>query len=106
MPELRESRANEKFTLLNPRYMFYYVYVLRSGKDSQFYTGYTEDLRGRFEAHTRGKVESTKDRQPLTLIYSEACLEKKDAMKREKYLKTHHGKMFLRNRLKSYLTRV
>jgi len=84
--------------------MFYYVYVLLSEKDNKFYTGYTEDLQGRFEAHTKGRVRATKDRRPLELIYSEGCRDKKDAMKREKYLKTHHGKMFLHNRLKSYLT--
>jgi len=27
-----------------------------------------------------------------------------DAVKREKYLKTYHGKMYLKKRLKSYLT--
>ena len=84
--------------------MFYYIYVLLSGKDSRFYVGYTEDLKGRFEAHMQGRVTSTKDRRPFTLIYSEACLDKRDAMKRERYLKTYHGRMFLHNRLKSYLT--
>ena len=85
---------------------FQYVYVLLSSKDRRFYTGYTEDLRGRFKAHMMGRVESTRDRRPFKLIYSEACLDRKDAMRREKYLKTYHGKMFLHNRLKSYLNRV
>jgi hypothetical protein len=40
----------------------------------------------------------------LKLIYFEGCLNQKDATHREKYLKTHFGKMFLKNRLKSYLT--
>ena len=40
----------------------------------------------------------------LKLIYFEACLSQKDALKREKYLKTHYGKLFLGNRLKSYLS--
>lgn len=84
--------------------MFYYVYVLQSLKNYKFYTGYTENLKLRFEEHQKGYVSSTKDRRPLKLIYSEACSNKKDAMHREKYLKTYLGKMFLRNRLKSYLT--
>jgi len=83
---------------------FYYIYVLRSSKDSNFYVGYTEDLKSRFEQHSKGRVESTRDRRPLEIIYSEACLFKKDALHREKYLKTYLGKLFLRNRLKSYLT--
>lgn len=83
---------------------FYYIYVLRSGKDGNFYVGYTEDLKSRFEQHSKGLVESTRDRRPLEIICSEACLTKKDALHREKYLKTYLGKLFIRNRLKSYLT--
>lgn len=83
--------------------MFQYVYVLQSVKDKKFYTGYTKDLKLRFEQHKLGKVESTKNRRPLKLIYYEACLTQKDATHREKYLKTHYGKMFIKNRLKSYL---
>ena len=82
----------------------YYTYVLQSEKDKNFYTGFTEDLKLRFEQHSKGLVESTKDRRPLKLIYYEACLDQADARKREKYLKLYHGKMFLKNRLKSYLT--
>jgi putative endonuclease len=58
----------------------------------------------RFEAHNDGKVASTKDRRPFELVYFEGCRSKEDAIHREKYLKTFYGKMFLRNRLKSYLT--
>ena len=82
----------------------HYTYVLESIKDLRFYTGVTKNLKLRFEQHNKGLVESTKDRRPLKLIYYEACLEQKDAAKREKYLKSYHGKMFLRRRLKSYLT--
>ena len=82
----------------------YYTYVLRSLKDGKFYVGFTKDLKLRFEQHNNGLVESTKPRRPLILIYYEACLDKNDATRREKYLKTYHGKMFLKRRLKSYLT--
>jgi len=82
----------------------YYTYVLLSEKDGKRYVGYTEDLKLRFEQHCKGQVESTKHRRPLKLIYYEACLEQADAKKREKYLKTHYGRLFLRNRLKSYFT--
>ncbi len=82
----------------------YYTYVLLSKKDGNFYTGFTKDLKSRFELHKKGKVASTRHRRPLELIYYEACVSQQDATKREKYLKTYMGKMFLRNRLKSYLT--
>jgi putative endonuclease len=82
----------------------FYTYVLQSLNDMQFYVGYTKDLKLRFDKHTKGFVESTRDRRPLKLVYYEACLSRADALKREKYFKTYHGKMFLKNRLKSYLT--
>jgi putative endonuclease len=82
----------------------YYTYVLLSLEDKKFYTGFTANLKLRFEQHNKGLVESTEDRRPLELIYYEACLDQRDAIKREKYLKTYDGKMFLKRRLKSYLT--
>ena len=81
---------------------FFYVYVLLSEKDGFLYTGYTEDLKSRIKKHNSGKVQSTKHRRPLRLIYYEACLNQHDALKREKYLKTTYGKRYLKNRLKYY----
>lgn len=86
--------------------MFYYVYILFSEKDGKNYTGFTKNLRLRFKQHQQGLVESTKNRRPFKLIYYESCLSQKDATRREKYLKTYHGKCFIKNRLKSYLTGV
>lgn len=60
------------------------------------YTEYTKDSELRFEQHQKGKVESTKHRRPLKIKYYETCLVQADALKREKYLKTHYGKMFLK----------
>ena len=82
----------------------YYTYVLQSSVDNNFYTGYTNNLKLRFEGHQKGLVKSTRDRRPLKLIYYEACLNQQDATHREKYLKRYYGKLYLKNRLKSYLT--
>jgi len=82
----------------------FYTYVLQSKKDMHFYVGFTKDLKLRFEQHKKGLVEATVNRRPLKLVYYEACLEQSDAVRREKYLKTYLGKLFLRKRLKSYLT--
>lgn len=82
----------------------YYTYVLQSLEDYNFYVGFTKDLKQRFEQHSQGFVESTKNRRPLKLIYYETCLKREDALHRERYLKTYHGRMFLKRRLKSYLT--
>lgn len=81
----------------------YYIYVLQSKKDRNFYVGYTKDLKVRLELHNKGKVSSTKRRIPLKLVYYEACLNEDDALKREKYLKTNYGERCIKNRIKGYL---
>lgn len=81
---------------------FYYVYILKSEKDGKNYAGYTQNLKLRLEQHQKGKVTSTKHRRPLQLIYFEACLNQQDTTKREKYFKTHYGKMYLKNRLANW----
>jgi len=84
--------------------MFYYIYVLKSLKDGNKYVGYTNDIKNRVKEHEEGKVKSTKNRLPVKLIYFEGCLNQKDAIKREKYLKTSWGKKFIKSRLINYLT--
>ncbi len=83
---------------------YYYTDVLRSQRDLHLYTGYTSDLLNRIEEHNAGRVESTKNRRPLNLVYWEGCLNRQDATRREKYLKTAWGKRYIKNRLKNYLT--
>ena len=84
---------------------YYYVYVLYSAIDSNFYTGYTNDLKKRIREHDLGKVKSTRKRRPLKLVYFEGCLDQDDAIKREKYLKTTCGKRYLKNRISSYINK-
>lgn len=81
----------------------YFVYVLRSFKDGQFYTGCTSNLKKRLLEHNDGKVKSTISRRPLELVYFEASFNKNDALNRESYLKTTYGKRYIKNRLKNYL---
>ena len=50
---------------------FFYIYVLFSSKDGNFYTGFTEDLKNRLDEHNAVKVISTKFRRPFELIYFE-----------------------------------
>ncbi|MBU1101541.1 MAG: GIY-YIG nuclease family protein [Bacteroidetes bacterium] len=82
----------------------FYVYILQSEKDSNFYTGYTKDINKRLTEHNSGRVESTKNRRPFRLVYWEGCLNQQDATRREKYLKTAWGKRYIKNRLNNYLT--
>jgi putative endonuclease len=82
----------------------YYVYVLRSLADRQFYVGLTRNLPARVQAHNSGRVSSTKARGPFELVYWEGSLNVHDAARREKYLKTAWGKRYLKGRLRGYLT--
>lgn len=82
----------------------FYTYILQSQKDNKWYTGYTNDLRKRFNQHNLGRVFSTKGRGPLVLIYYEACHNEEDAKVREKFLKSGMGKRYLQNRLKRFLS--
>ena len=79
--------------------MMYYTYVLKSIEDNKFYIGFTDNLKKRFREHQRGEVESTRTRRPFILIYYEACLDKGQAIKREKYFKTGFGRRFLKSRI-------
>ena len=82
----------------------YYVYILMSEIDHNFYVGYSRDLKSRLLQHEKGLVPSTKKRRPLKLVYYEASLNQQDAIHREKYLKTSWGKRYIKSRIKSYLT--
>ena len=80
----------------------HYVYILLSEKNKRMYTGYTNDLNRRIKEHNARKSRYTKSRGPYNLIYYEASLNMKDAIAREKYLKSGMGKRYLKNRMKNF----
>ena len=82
--------------------VFYYVYILQSKLKSFLYVGCTSDLKRRFHEHNNKEELSTKRYAPFELIFYEAYLSKKDAERREKYLKTSKGKKTLRIMLRDY----
>ena len=51
----------------------YYVYILKSKKDENFYIGYTKNLKNRIKMHNQGKVKSTKNRRQFELVYYSPC---------------------------------
>lgn len=81
----------------------FYVYVIQN-INKRLYTGYTNDLRKRFNQHNTKKSKYTRYRGPYKLIYYEACLNADDARSRETYLKSGMGKRYLKNRLKRFLS--
>lgn len=86
--------------------MFYYVYVLlcfKKSREIELYIGSCNDLKKRYKKHKNKKVKTTLKFDTITLIYYEACLNKKDAIKRERQLKTGFGRGYLKRRIKNYL---
>ena len=79
----------------------YYVYILITNR-SRYYTGFTSNLKDRIANHKSDKVKSTKQKG-ANLIYYEACLNKFDAIRREKYLKSGRGKIYIKSRLKFWI---
>lgn len=84
----------------------YYVYVLFSLKDKGFYIGSTSDLKKRFGNHRRGEVKSTHFRRPIILIRYEYFINKKDALAREKYLKSGYEREQLGSILKNTVNQL
>jgi predicted GIY-YIG superfamily endonuclease len=61
----------------------WYLYILRCG-DGTLYTGITNDVEKRLEAHRAGKgAKYTRGRSPLKLEYRECCGSHSEALKRE-----------------------
>ena len=59
------------------------VYILRCG-DGTLYTGITDNLRRRLEAHRAGRgAKYTRGRGPLTLVYWEEQTDRAAASRRE-----------------------
>jgi len=81
----------------------YYVYILLSEKDNNFYIGFTASIEQRLDEHNAGKNASTRLRRPFKLIYYEAHTSKSDALRRERYFKTAKGKTTLKQILKDAL---
>ena len=84
----------------------HYVYILFSEKDNKLYIGYTNNLRSRLEKHNAKKVQATKSRVPLKLIYYEAYLDEWDAREKEKFFKTGWGRKYIQTKLKRTLKRA
>ena len=62
--------------------------------------GYTENIEKRFAEHNSGKCKYTSGRMPWEIIHTEEFMEKSNAMKREKFLKSGQGRKYLDNLFK------
>jgi len=75
----------------------WFTYIIKC-KDSSLYTGVTNDLDKRFQAHKQGKgAKYTSSHKVLKIVFSEKFSTRSEAMKREIEIKklTHKEKVDL-----------
>jgi len=75
--------------------MFHYVYILVSkSHPDRHYTGLTQNLRARVEAHNSGQLPYTAKYKPWLIDTAIAFRSRQKASAFEKYLKCHSGRAF------------
>jgi predicted GIY-YIG superfamily endonuclease len=81
--------------------MNYFIYVLINPGNKRFYVGLTTDIKRRLKEHQTAKLSHRNiDFKPVLI---EIFSNKKDAQRRENYLKTTKGKFTLKAMLKETL---
>ena len=70
----------------------YYVYVLKSINNGQYYKGLTNNLKRRLAQHFCGKSATTKKLLPVILVFVQICETRVEARRLEKYLKSGYGR--------------
>ena len=79
---------------------FFYVYILQSELDPRrFYTGITDNLPPRLQAHNTGRVAHRKKWKPRRLKTYLGFSDRARAVDFERYLKSASGRAFIKNRL-------
>jgi len=77
------------------------VYVLKSKTTGKIYVGYTQDLTKRLARHnkflpTKKTSYTSKNIGPWGVVYKEDYQTREETITREKYLKSHHGRDWLK----------
>ena len=79
----------------------YYFYILHSKLSDKYYIGSTSDLEGRLRRHNTNHKGFTGKYSDWELVYSEEYYTKKEALKRERFVKNKKSKIFIRNLIES-----
>src|SRR5713101_10002667 len=75
--------------------MAYHLYILQSESTGRFYVGQTEHLKERVEYHNANYSLSLRNRGPWKLMYSEQYETRREAMRREQYIKRQKDRHFI-----------
>ncbi|KKR76087.1 MAG: GIY-YIG catalytic domain protein [Candidatus Curtissbacteria bacterium GW2011_GWD1_40_8] len=82
--------------------MMYYVYALYNRKHDKIYIGQTKDLQTRIDLHNKREFKNSYTARldgEWILIYSEQILDRTQALKREKQLKSYRGREFIKRHI-------
>jgi type I restriction enzyme R subunit len=83
-----------------PRPGIFFIYAIRCD-DESIYIGQTDDLERRWDEHVSGTgAEHTRRHKPLDLVHFEEHASRKEAVSREKWLKTGFGRQWLKREIK------
>ena len=76
---------------------YWYVYVLLC-ENGSLYKGKTNHLKRRMEEHFSGvgAAQHTRKYKPVDLVYLESVESEKEALRKEKYLKSGSGREWLK----------
>ena len=78
----------------------FHIYVIKSQTSGKIYIGQTENLEKRLRQHNDKEFDKrsyTKlNKGPWIITHKENYKTRGEALKREKYLKSHHGRDFLK----------
>jgi len=74
-----------------------FLYVIKSLNYNFRYVGITNNIQNRIRRHNNGYNLSTKKYKPFELILIEKFINYKEARKREVFLKSGQGRIFLDN---------
>ena len=77
------------------------TYVLQGSGGEYLYKGACRDLCERLKDHRAGRVSRTKNRRPLRLVYCEYVEHYRDALRRERFLKSGKGRALLKHLLQA-----
>jgi len=84
---------------------FFYTYVLYAPQSDKIYIGFSANPANRFIAHNHPNSKGyTSKFKPWALIHIEKFDTKKEAMNRERQLKSHKGRDFIRKLIENLST--
>ena len=79
----------------------FFTYIIQSQFDHSYYIGHSSDILKRLEYHNHGLSRYTSKKIPWELVYVETFQTKKEASKRELFLKQQRNRSFYERLLSS-----